>query len=105
MSVKLAIPGTDEFCRFVEPYFSAVEFTIDTKSKSNHIVYRIPSHPFNISVPTGYSRLKMGTFAGLLADMGLDLQEYRELAGTRQKLKEYCKQRKRVRRTGPQTQA
>ena len=95
MPGDLTVPGTRDFCAFVEAYFADKEFTKDTRSKAGHIVYRIPDHPFNISVPKGYDRLKMGTFSGLLDDVGISMMDFRMIAGTAKKLKQYRKKRKR----------
>lgn len=94
-SGELDVPGTKGFCKFVEAYFIGHDYNLDTKSKAGHDVYRIPNHPHNISVPRGYDRLKMGTFQGLLEDVGITTKEYRELAGTKDKLSRFCKQQRR----------
>lgn len=90
----MALPGTDEFCRFVEAYFGGRINSVDTRSKANHIVYHIADHWQNISVPTNRKELRIGTFLGLLDDIGLSRPEFQELAGTPAKLKAYCKRRK-----------
>ena len=95
MSDKLVVPGSDEFCRFVEAFFSDVDFELDEAAKSGHDVYRIPSHPHNIAVPRNRKRLANPTFDGLLDDLVIDRATYRRLAGTPSKLKTYCKKRKR----------
>lgn len=92
---KLKVPGTKDFCKFVEAYFIDQEYTLDTNSKADHDVYRIPAHLHNIAVPRGYERLKMGTFQGLLEDVGITTIEYRKLAGTKEMLSRFCKQQKR----------
>jgi hypothetical protein len=91
----VATPGTDELCRFVEAYFGERINEVDTKSKANHIVYHISDHWRNISIPKDRAQLRIGTFLGLLDDIGISHPEFQELAGTPDKLKAYCKRRKR----------
>ena len=96
MSDKLTVPGTDGCCKFVEAYFAGQEWTRDSKAKSGHIVYRIPNHHHNISIPKGYDRLVLMTFKGILTDdIGISLAEFRKLAGTPGQLKVYWKKCKR----------
>ncbi len=95
MSDELTIPGTNDLCKFVEAYFADSGYTRDDKSKANHVVYRIPQHERNISVPKNYKRLRKRTFFDLLEDIGITANDYRQLAGTPKKLKAYIKERRR----------
>jgi hypothetical protein len=90
----VAVPGTDDFRRFVQAYFGERITRVDTKSKANHIVFHVKDHWQNISVPSNRPELRIGTFLGLLEDIGLSHPEFLQLAGTPDKLKAYCKHRK-----------
>jgi len=97
VSNELAAPSPEDFCKFVEAYFNGqgMAWTRDDKSKANHTVYRVPGHHRNVSVPRNKDPMRLGTLKGCLADMDLGLDDYRDWAGTPDKLKQYVKEVKR----------
>jgi len=94
VSESISTPSSREMVEFLIAYFGD-RCQKHGKSKKNHYVFRVADLEENIAVPLNRERLAPLTFDKILRASGIAKVEFRRIAGTEAKLKQYVKQQKK----------
>jgi predicted RNA binding protein YcfA (HicA-like mRNA interferase family) len=86
-------PSSEDMIKFLEAYFG--EHVTGTITHGSHFIINADNCDQPISVPMNRDRLAIGTFENILRCAKIAKKEFQELAGTKEKLKEYLKERRR----------